>query len=107
MKVDGKSFTVEVGPAGEVTSAEASESDEESGSSASGDGEPVTAPLAGNVFKILVKPGQEVAEGDVLIIVEAMKMETDIKADRAGVVAQVHAREGDSVAVGDVLIELE
>ncbi|MFC0445248.1 sodium-extruding oxaloacetate decarboxylase subunit alpha [Pseudidiomarina halophila] len=107
VKVDGKSFTVEVGPAGEVSSTETSDSEEASSGSSSGEGEPVTAPLAGNVFKVLVKPGQEVAEGEVLIIVEAMKMETDIKADRAGVVAQVHAREGDSVAVGDVLIELE
>ncbi|MGQ4275525.1 sodium-extruding oxaloacetate decarboxylase subunit alpha [Pseudidiomarina sp. E22-M8] len=105
VKVDGKSFTVEVDPAGAVTSAEVADDNEDSGNVS--DGEPVTAPLAGNVFKILVKPGQEVTDGEVLIVLEAMKMETDIKADRAGTVAQVHAREGDSVAVGDVLIELE
>ncbi|MDN7138788.1 sodium-extruding oxaloacetate decarboxylase subunit alpha [Pseudidiomarina sp. 1ASP75-14] len=104
VKVDGKSFTVEVGPAGEVSTTETVT--EESDSSAS-DAAVISAPLAGNVFKVLVKPGQEVEEGEVLIILEAMKMETDIKADRAGVVAEVSAREGDSVAVGDSLLSLE
>ncbi|MDN7136295.1 sodium-extruding oxaloacetate decarboxylase subunit alpha [Pseudidiomarina terrestris] len=104
VKVDGKSFTVEVGPAGEVSTTETVT--EESDSSTS-DAAVISAPLAGNVFKVLVKPGQEVEEGEVLIILEAMKMETDIKADRAGVVAEVSAREGDSVAVGDSLLSLE
>ncbi|MDN7127626.1 sodium-extruding oxaloacetate decarboxylase subunit alpha [Pseudidiomarina sp. 1APR75-33.1] len=104
VKVDGKSFTVEVGPAGEVSTTETVA--EESDSSAS-DAAVISAPLAGNVFRVLVKPGQEVEEGEVLIILEAMKMETDIKADRAGVVAEVSAREGDSVAVGDSLLSLE
>ena len=45
-------------------------------------GDPVPAPLAGNIFKIVVKPGQQVEEGDTLMILEAMKMETNVSASR-------------------------
>lgn len=69
-------------------------------------GEPITAPLAGNIFKVKVNPGQAVAEGEVIIILEAMKMETEVRASRAGTVVSVSAREGDSVAVGDELLTL-
>lgn len=73
---------------------------------ASGNGKPITAPLAGNIFKINVKPGQQVNEGDTLIILEAMKMETEIKANEAGVVSSINVNTGDSVAVGDTLLSL-
>ncbi len=107
VKVDGKTYTVEVGPSGAVDSVEEEASETTESTATSSAQESVTAPLAGNVFKVQVSPGQEVAEGDVLIVLEAMKMETDIKADRGGKVAEVHAREGDSVAVGDTLLSLE
>lgn len=110
VKVDGKVFNVEVGPAGAVSSVTSEQEETAQGAApapSSGDAEAVTAPLAGNVFKVVVKPGQQVSEGDVLIILEAMKMETDIKADKAGTVAEVYAKEGDSVAVGDALLTLE
>lgn len=105
VKVDGKVFNVEVGPSGELSASEQAPSANADPSSSAG--EEVAAPLAGNVFKVVVKAGQQVQEGDVLIVLEAMKMETDIKADRAGTVAEVFAKEGDSVAVGDALLTLE
>ena len=71
-----------------------------------GAGTPVPAPLAGNIFKVNVKPGDQVAEGDVIIILEAMKMETEVCAPAAGTVSSVDVKEGDSVAVGDSLLSL-
>jgi len=55
---------------------------------------------------VLVAPGQQVAEGDVLVVLEAMKMETEISAPRAGTVGEVAIKEGDSVAVGETLLTL-
>ena len=68
--------------------------------------EDVPAPLAGNIWKVLVSPNQQVNEGDTLVILEAMKMETEIKAGHSGVVANINVKEGDSVAVGQVLLSL-
>ena len=62
--------------------------------------------LAGNVFKVLVRPGEAVTEGQALVVVEAMKMETEISAPFAGTVVAVDVREGDTVAVGDTLITI-
>jgi len=64
------------------------------------------APLAGNVFKVLVKAGDPVAAGQVVIILEAMKMETEVRATSAGVVRDVLVREGDAVKVGESLMML-
>jgi oxaloacetate decarboxylase alpha subunit len=75
-------------------------------SPSAGSGEPVTAPLAGNIFKINVQQGQQVNEGDTLIILEAMKMETEIKANASGTVSSIQVNVGDAVAVGDTLITL-
>ena len=69
-------------------------------------GTPVPAPLAGNIFKVNVKPGDHVAEGEVIIILEAMKMETEVCTPSAGTVGPVAVREGDTVAVGDTLLTL-
>ncbi|WP_417664878.1 sodium-extruding oxaloacetate decarboxylase subunit alpha [Pseudidiomarina sp.] len=105
VKVDGKLFTVEVAPSGQIVSAKTDASAAKP--SSAGSGHEVKAPLAGNVFKVQVKQGQSVKAGDVLIILEAMKMETDIKAEHDGVVAALQTKEGDSVNVGDVLLNLE
>lgn len=67
----------------------------------------VTAPLSGSVFKILVEDGQEVKEGDVLVVLEAMKMETEITAPRDGRIARVLVSKGDTVAGGDALVDFE
>ena len=71
-----------------------------------GNAEDVTVPLAGNIWKVLVSPNQQVNEGDTLVILEAMKMETEIKAGHSGVVANINVKEGDSVTVGQVLLSL-
>jgi len=67
----------------------------------------VTAPLPGNIFKILVKEGDVIKSGDNLLIMEAMKMENDIKAEKSGTIAAIKVSEGDSVLQGAVLIELK
>ena len=67
---------------------------------------PVPAPLVGNIFEVLVKPGQRVEEGERVLVLEAMKMETDVAAPRAGTVAEVRVKPGDAVAVGDVLLTI-
>ena len=71
---------------------------------AAGSAEPITAPLAGNIFKVNVNVGDTVAAGDVIIILEAMKMETEVRASGPGTVASVDVKVGDTVAVGDTLI---
>ncbi|MEH6641030.1 sodium-extruding oxaloacetate decarboxylase subunit alpha [Vreelandella glaciei] len=109
VKLNGKSFVVEVSEGGEL-----GEVQEQAAGSASApkeetpapSGETIDAPLAGNIFKVNVRPGEQVAEGDVVIILEAMKMETEVRASSAGTVSKVNVSEGDSVAVGDTLIEL-
>ena len=71
---------------------------------AAGDGTPVVAPMPGNVLKVLVKPGEAVAEGQTVVILEAMKMENEINAPSAGTVKQIVAYVGSVVATGDTLI---
>ena len=66
----------------------------------------ITAPLAGNVFKVIVSIGDQVQSGDVVLILEAMKMETEIRASSGGVVNQVLVREGDTVEAGEALMTL-
>nr|WP_207711551.1 biotin/lipoyl-containing protein [Sulfobacillus harzensis] len=66
----------------------------------------VEAPLPGMVLDVKVAAGQSVEEGQVLVILEAMKMENEIIAPRAGAVTQVAVEKGSSVAVGDLLVVL-
>jgi oxaloacetate decarboxylase alpha subunit len=66
----------------------------------------VPAPLAGNIFKINVAVGQAVKSGDIVMILEAMKMETEVRAPESGKVQAVLVKEGDAVQVGDVLLSL-
>ena len=66
----------------------------------------VKAPLPGTIFKLVAKPGDEVKIGDVLLIMEAMKMENNIMAEKAGVVKSIKVKEGDAVMQDDVLVEL-
>ncbi|MGD8111867.1 sodium-extruding oxaloacetate decarboxylase subunit alpha [Vibrio sp. TRT 17S01] len=108
VKVDGQVYDVEVGPQGQLTSVSpATKSTEQAPAPApSGNSETVPAPLAGNIFKVNVASGVEVAEGDVLLILEAMKMETEVRAARGGIVQDLHVKEGDSVTVGSPLLSL-
>ncbi|MWV63814.1 acetyl-CoA carboxylase biotin carboxylase subunit [Halorubrum sp. JWXQ-INN 858] len=70
-------------------------------------GEAVEAEMQGTILSVEVAEGDEVAAGDVVCVLEAMKMENDVVAERGGVVASVHVAEGDSVDMGDVLVVLE
>ncbi|NYS78895.1 MULTISPECIES: sodium-extruding oxaloacetate decarboxylase subunit alpha [Halomonadaceae] len=109
VKLNGKSFVVEVsegGELGEVQEQTAASTTAPKEEAPAPSGESIDAPLAGNIFKVNVRPGEQVAEGDVVIILEAMKMETEVRASSAGTVSKVNVSEGDSVAVGDTLIEL-
>jgi biotin carboxyl carrier protein len=67
----------------------------------------VVSPMAGNVFKCLVKPGDVVAQNQVLIVLDAMKMETPIVSPLAGTVRTVMVKEGDAVADGHALLQIE
>ncbi len=106
VRVDGREFTVEVAPSGRVASVSPAAKESGEAKPAAGSGTPVKAALAGNVFKVNVAPGDSVAEGDALLVVEAMKMETVVSAPRAGKVTDVFVREGDKVAVGDSLVAI-
>jgi oxaloacetate decarboxylase alpha subunit len=66
----------------------------------------VPAPLAGNIFRVNVAAGQVVNSGDVIMILEAMKMETEVRSPDSGTVQAVLVKEGDAVQVGDILLTL-
>jgi biotin carboxyl carrier protein len=68
------------------------------------EGEVMKSPMPGNVMKILVTPGQQVKEGDVLLILEAMKMENEIVATKSGTVSQVVVNHGAVVETGSHLV---
>lgn len=110
VKVDGQVYDVEVGPQGQLTSVSPANSTPQQASPApaaqSGNSELVPAPLAGNIFKVNVQSGAQVEEGEVLLILEAMKMETEVRAARGGIVQDLHVKEGDSVTVGAPLLSL-
>jgi biotin carboxyl carrier protein len=67
----------------------------------------VTAPMPGRVVRVLVGPGDEIAVRQPVVVVEAMKMENELRAGRDGYVAAIHVREGVSVEAGALLIELK
>ena len=68
---------------------------------------PIKAPLPGTILKIMVKEGDEVKQSDNLLIMEAMKMENQVLAERAGKIKSIKVAEGDAVLQNDVLIEIE
>ncbi|MFY9488711.1 MAG: biotin/lipoyl-binding carrier protein [Solirubrobacterales bacterium] len=67
----------------------------------------IQAHITGTVWKIEVKPGDEVAEGDTVVILESMKMEMPVEAEDDGVVKEVLCAEGQAVAEGDALVVVE
>ncbi|EDU9590036.1 pyruvate carboxylase subunit B, partial [Salmonella enterica subsp. enterica] len=110
VEVEGKAFVVKVSDGGDISQlATASSAPVQTAAPAAapaGAGTPVSAPLAGNIWKVVATEGQTVAEGDVLLILEAMKMETEIRAAQAGTVRGIAVKAGDAVAVGDTLMQL-
>jgi oxaloacetate decarboxylase alpha subunit len=98
INVNGKDYDVVVSPEGAITSMQAAAPAE------SKPAEPVTAPMAGNIFKVQVSASQQVNEGDVVVIMEAMKMETEVRSNRSGVIASIEVKEGDAVTLGQALV---
>lgn len=108
--VEGKSYVVKVNAGGDVekfvevgTDAD-TEASQSRGSVASGQESSILAPLGGSIQKVIVSVGDTVKEGDIVVLLEAMKMETEIRASESGNVIAVNVSEGDSVSVGDTLI---
>ena len=102
VRVDGHAYEVEIAPSGELGRILSAEQAPRPQSAPTG-GRTLAA-LAGNVFKVLVKPGDHVKTGDVLLVLEAMKMETEVVSAQDGEVAEVHVAEGDKVEVDDLLV---
>jgi len=109
VKVDGKVYDVVVAPGGTLDSIAPGKGSGgevlKQSASVSAD-ETLNSPLAGNIFKVVVEEGEHVDAGDVVIVMEAMKMETEIRAVNAGTITATHVKEGDAVSVGDALISM-
>jgi oxaloacetate decarboxylase alpha subunit len=103
VKVNGREYVVEVSAGGDVERMDAAQP--AAAAPATG-GESVPSPLAGNIVRVNANVGDRVAAGDVIVILEAMKMETEVRASRDGTVAAVGVKAGDVVAVGDALVTL-
>lgn len=102
--VNGKSYGVTVSAGGEIEQVVShAPSEPAPGATA---GEALPAPLAGNIFKVKVAVGQHINAGDVIMIMEAMKMETEVRATRGGILERIVAKEGEAVQVGDPLVIL-
>ena len=109
VEVNGKSFVVQVNDGGDIDGIKplgASASHAAPTSAPVGDAQGQKSPLAGNIFNVLVKPGQRVEKDQVVLVLEAMKMETDISAFKAGTVVSVDVKVGDAVTVGQVLLTI-
>ncbi|MBS1213278.1 MAG: oxaloacetate decarboxylase [Proteobacteria bacterium] len=105
VRVNGRSYQVEVAPGGAITHLQPV------GVSAgaliaAASTESVKAPMAGHILRINVKEGQAVDGGQVVIVMEAMKMETEVRVRGSGVIREVCVKVGDTVAANDILINL-
>ena len=108
VELEGKAFVVKVSEGGDIShvSTTAPQAAPQATPAPATGGTPVTAPMAGNIWKVVATEGQTVAAGDVLFILEAMKMETEVKAAQAGTVRGICVKAGDAVAVGDTVMTL-
>ena len=115
VSVNGKLYQVEVGASGSIENLVPAKSASQSAPPVSasrmpepsGDfcqNEPLTSPMAGNIVRIGVATGDDVREGDVVIILEAMKMETEIRAHMEGQISDIFVKEGESIPAGSPLI---
>jgi len=97
VEIDGESYLVKVAPAG-MTLAQAQPKVPKDG---------LTVPMQGVIIRYKVKKGDKVAEGDAVVVLEAMKMEQNILADKNGTVKEIYINEGTTVTPGDVLMSIE
>jgi len=103
VNVDGRNYNVAVGPGGSNISVQQSSNVP---AAASSSGAEIESPMAGTILKMNVTQGAHVAQGDVVLIMEAMKMETEVRSKISGTVSLLNVKEGDAVAVGEALITL-
>ncbi|WP_423213360.1 sodium-extruding oxaloacetate decarboxylase subunit alpha [Shewanella maritima] len=116
VNVQGQSYVVEVAEGGDISqiapvaapvvSAPVNTAPVAATQAANSAATTMSAPLSGNIFKVLVSDGQSVEEGEVVIILEAMKMETEVRAQQSGVVTQLAVKQGDTVSVGSPLLAI-
>ena len=106
VELEGKAFVVKVSEGGDISHVATTTPQATSAPAPTTGGTPVTAPMAGNIWKVVATEGQTVVAGDVLFILEAMKMETEVKAAQAGTVRGICVKAGDAVAVGDTVMTL-
>jgi oxaloacetate decarboxylase alpha subunit len=104
--VNGQSYVVQVNEGGDISDIATPTTFATPAATTVSEGEPVTSPLAGTIWKVEVTSGQTVEEGDVLVILEAMKMETQIVAFQSGVISTISVKAGDPVKVGDHLVSI-
>jgi oxaloacetate decarboxylase alpha subunit len=104
VEVDGHGYHVRVSPEGSVESVASVAAP--ASAPAAGPGRPVPAPLAGTVVQVKVKPGDSINRGDVVLVLEAMKMETEVRSPETGRVVTVPVKAGDAVQVGETLLTL-
>jgi oxaloacetate decarboxylase alpha subunit len=109
VRVNGQVYQVEVAEGGELSAIEHSappmqnnQSDNASGS----DANTVNAPLSGTIVKVMVSEGQQVQDGDVILLLEAMKMETEVRSAHSGTVSGIMIKEGDAVQSGQPILTI-
>lgn len=100
--VNGKAYEVEIEELGGAAAAPAAAPKPAAAPAAAGD-EVITAPMPGKILSIAVKKGQEVKEGDLILVLEAMKMENEIFCGRGGTVKEIPVNEGATVNTGDTM----
>lgn len=107
VSVDGKSYNVSVAEGtGAITSIQNSAASELTKNSQSAGGIEVLAKLPGNVLNVQVSEGDNVSQGDTLVVLEAMKMETPVVAPKDGVIASIEVSAGDTVAASELLVTM-
>ncbi|MBL4665592.1 MAG: sodium-extruding oxaloacetate decarboxylase subunit alpha [Nitrospinaceae bacterium] len=112
VRVNGKDFTVEVAMGGAGTMAPVTTTPTTAPTApapapaSGGGGSPLTAPLPGSIFSMKCNVGDAVNEGDTVLIMESMKMESEIKAHQAGTIQSILVKEGDNVQTGDSLVTI-
>ncbi|MFV0322582.1 MAG: sodium-extruding oxaloacetate decarboxylase subunit alpha [Alphaproteobacteria bacterium] len=107
--VSGQTFNVHVAPDGATSvapAAAAAPAVAAPAPAAGGSGEPFPSPMAGSIVRINVKAGQQVNEGELLLVLEAMKMETEVKAPKAGTIVSIDVAEGDAVESAQSLMHI-
>ena len=108
VEVNGKRFEVKVWvPESGGVAPVARRAPRAAAASTSSGGGNVTAPMQGTIVKVLVEVGKAVSVGDAVVVLEAMKMENQLQAEKAGTVKSINVKAGDKVGAGDVLVVIE